>query len=341
MRKVPLAQLPDEFIGFTGALLIGLGFDHRCLTVLSNFPRDGVREIIGVSNAGWCDKNQKNIEEFRALAGPECSVIGQGAMNVIEVADHLSQCLTTILDDPAATLIIDITSLSHELLVLLLGMLNELGGLDRTSLIYVGAAEYSTNTAPNAMWLSRGVKDIRSVLGFPGTMLPSRKLHLIILTGFEVERASEVILRYEPASMSIGLGEKGQSISDYHHIKNKEFFDGITAFASSQDYGTEEVSKFFFSCISPTETKEQLVAHINELGGFSQRNLVICPLNTKLSTVGVVLAALEHPDIQICYAEPEEYNTDGYATPGEEATIVTLGTPRDSILELMPISKAT
>lgn len=122
------------------------------------------------------------------------------------------------------------------------------------------------------MWLSRGVKDVRSVLGFPGTMLPSRKLHLIILTGFEVERASEVILRYRPASMSIGLGAKEQSISDSHHSKNKEFFDGITAFATSKNYSTDEVSQFAFSCISPTETKGQLVAHINELGGFTQKN---------------------------------------------------------------------
>ena len=325
MYKVPLTQLSSEFGNFTGALLVGLGFDHRCLTVLSNFPRDTVSDIIGVSNAGWNYQNQENIEKFRKLAGSECSVVGQGAANVIEVADQLSQRLAAVFAHSTAKLLVDITSLSHELLVLLLGMLHELGGLDRTSLIYVGAAAYSTNTEPNAMWLSRGVKNVRSVLGFPGTMLPSKKLHLIILTGFEVERASEVILRYEPASLSIGLGAKGQSISDSHHSKNKEFFDGITAFASSQDYGTDEVSQFSFSCISPTETRDQLIAHINELGGFSQKNLVVCPLNTKLSTVGVVLAAIEHPEIQICYAEPEEYNVDGYALPGGEATIVTLG----------------
>lgn len=324
MHKVPLEQLGDEFKQFTGALLVGLGFDHRCLTVLSNFPRNRASEIIGVSNAGWSEQNQQNIEEFRKLAGSECSVVGQGAKNVIEVADQMSLRLNAVLAHSEAKLLVDITSLSHELLVLLLGMLHELGGLDRTSLIYVGAAAYSTNTAPSAMWLSRGVKEVRSVLGFPGTMLPSRKLHLIILAGFEVERASEVILRYEPASMSIGVGAKGQSISDSHQSRNKEFFDGITAFATSQDYGIDEVSQFSFSCISPTETRDQLVAHINELGGFSQKNLVVCPLNTKLSTVGVVLAAIEHPEIQICYAEPEEYNTDGYALPGGEATIVTL-----------------
>lgn len=325
MHKVPLEQLHAEFKNFSGALLIGLGFDQRCLAVLSNFPRDRVSEIIGVSNARWGDQNQGNIAEFRKLAGSGCAVVGQGATNVIEVADQLSKRIVSVLAQSTAKLLIDVTSLSHELLVLLLGMLHELGGLDRTVLIYVGAAAYSTNTEPNAMWLSRGVKDVRSVLGFPGTMLPSRKLHLIILTGFEVERASEVILRYEPSSMSIGLGAKGQSISDLHHSKNREFFNGITAFATSQDYGTDEVFQFSFSCISPTETRDQLVAHINELGGFSQKNLVVCPLNTKLSTVGVVLAAIEHPEIQICYAEPEEYNTDGYASPGSEATIVVLG----------------
>ncbi len=325
MHKVPLEQLHTEFQNFTGAFLVGLGFDHRCLAVLSKSPRDRFSEIIGVSNAGWGDQNQKNIEEFGRLAGSECSVVGQGATSVIEVADQLSQRVAAVFAHPTSKLLVDITSLSHELLVLLLGMLHEIGGLNRTSLIYVGAAAYSTNTGPHAMWLSRGVKDVRSVLGFPGTMLPSRKLHLIILTGFEVERASEVILRYEPASMSIGLGAKNQSISESHHSKNREFFDGITAFASSQDYGTDEVFQFSFSCISPSETRDQLVAHINELGGFSQKNLVVCPLNTKLSTVGVVLAALEHPEIQICYAEPEEYNTEGYALPGDEATIVALG----------------
>jgi hypothetical protein len=325
MYKIPLDQLHDEFSDFTGVLLIGLGFDQRCLTVLSNFPRKGTEEVIGISNVGWSEQNKQNIEKFRELVNSNNSVVGQDAKNIIEVADELSLKLAAIITESSAELLIDITSLSHELLVLLLGILHELGGLKRTTLMYVGATAYSTNTESNSMWLSRGVKDVRSILGFPGTMLPSKKLHLIILIGFEVERASEVILRYEPSSMSIGLGAKGQSISDSHQSKNKEFFDGITEFASSQDYGTDEVFHFSFSCISPIETKNQLLSHINNLGGFSQKNLVVCPLNTKLSTVGVVLAAIEHPEIQICYAEPEGYNTEGYASPGKEVTIVALG----------------
>jgi hypothetical protein len=330
MPKIPLDQLINEFAGCRGVLLVGLGFDQRCLAVLSSFPRNDLLEVIGVSNAGWMSQGRHNIEKFRALTNPECAVVGQDAKGVIDVADELSRRLGPFVADPSIELLIDITSLSHELLVLVLGMLNQLGGLNRTTLLYVGAAAYSTNTEPGEMWLSRGVKDVRSVLGFPGNMLPSRRLHLTILTGFEVERAAEVILRYEPSSLSIGLGAKGQSVSEAHHNKNQEFFDRIAAFASSQDYGTDDVARFSFSCISPTETRDQLIEHISSLEGFKQRNLVVCPLNTKLSTVGVVLAAIEYPDIQICYAEPEQYNTEGYSSPGTDVTIVKLHRERTS-----------
>lgn len=325
MKKIDLDLLGEEFKEFKGTLLIGLGFDERCLSALTHFPLDKANYIVGISNAGWSKQNRDNISKFSNFAGPNSLVVGNNAQTVINVADQLTPQLVLTLEKPESQIVIDITSLSHELLVIILGILNELNGLERTTLIYVGAKAYSTNTPSNAMWLSRGVKEVRSILGFPGTMLPSKKLHLIVLTGFEVERASEVISRYEPASISIGLGAKMQSISEIHHSKNKEFFDGIANFVASQDYGTNEVSNFLFSCVSPFQTKSQIIAHIEELGGFSHRNFVICPLNTKLSTVGVVLAALDHPELQICYAEPDEYNSSGYATPDSVATIVKLG----------------
>jgi hypothetical protein len=325
VKKISLNLLGEEFKEFKGTLLIGLGFDQRCLSALPHFPLDKASNIVGVSNAGWSEQNRDNIRKFSSLAGPNSLVIGNNAQTVIEVADQITPQLVLALEGPEPQIAIDITSLSHELLVIILGILNELNGIECTTLVYVGAKAYSTNTPSNAMWLSRGVKEVRSILGFPGTMLPSKKLHLIILTGFEVERASEVISRYEPASISIGLGAKTQSISETHHSKNKEFFDGIAKFVASQDYGTNEVSSFSFSCVSPHQTKSQLIAHIEELGGFSNRNYVICPLNTKLSTVGVALAALDYPELQICYAEPDEYNSSGYATPDSVATIVKLG----------------
>jgi hypothetical protein len=324
MHKIPLENIGKHFVSSDYILMVGLGFDSRCLTTLNHFPREKAVHIIGISNVGWNASNEKNITEFKKLAGTNGIVIGDNATSVMEVSDRLIEFIRPLIENHKNSLVIDITSLSHELLVVMLGILHSLQIMKTVTLLYVGASEYSFNAPGEAVWLSRGVRSIRSILGFPGTMLPSKKLHLVILAGFEVERASEVIIRYEPASMSIGLGEREQSVSEAHHVKNKLFFDRLNQFVKEQDVYNEEIHHFEFSCVDPLLTKSQLLSHIDSLKTLGDKNIVICPLNTKLSTVGVVLAAIEHPEIQICYAEPEEYNTEGYSKPGTEVTIISL-----------------
>ncbi|OIQ84248.1 hypothetical protein GALL_339390 [mine drainage metagenome] len=324
MHKILLENLPAHFVDGDYVLMVGLSFDSRCLTALSYFPRKRAIQIVGISNAGWGSYNKNSITEFVGLVGAAGIIIGNNAASVMDVADELVEFINSVLDCPEKTLVIDITSLSHELLVMLLGMLNSLQVMNRATLLYVGAAEYSFNAPGDAVWLSRGVRSIRSVLGFPGTMLPSKKLHLVVLAGFEVERAAEVIVRYEPASMSIGLGKRDQSVSEAHHDKNKLFFDRLNKFVKEQDADNQEIHHFEFSCVDPLQTKSQLLSHIDSLKALGDKNIVICPLNTKLSTVGVVLATIEHPEIQICYAEPDEYNAEGYSKPGTEVTIFSL-----------------
>jgi hypothetical protein len=143
------------------------------------------------------------------------------------------------------------------------------------------------------------------------------------MAGFEVERAAEVINQYEPSSLSIGKGGRDQSVSILHHEQNKYFFNKLNSFVNDQDTYHHNVKHFDFSCINPFDTKRQLLEHIAEIKTTSDVNIVICPLNTKLSTVGVALAAIENQEIQICYAEPEEYNIENYTEPGDEVTIVS------------------
>lgn len=324
MNKVSLENVGENLVGGDFVLIVGLGFDARCLTALSHFPREKAAQIVGISNERLSSSNKGSIAEFYKLVGTTGTVIGINAASAMEVADELVEFISPLLEFHEKFMVIDITSLSHELLVVLLGILHSLQVMNRVTLLYVGAAEYSFNAPGDAVWLSRGVRSIRSILGFPGTMLPSKKLHLVVLAGFEVERASEVIVRYEPASMSIGLGKREQSVSVAHHDKNKLFFDRLNQFVKELDADNKEIHQFEFSCVDPFLTKNQLLSHIDSLKALGDKNIVICPLNTKLSTVGVVLAAIEHPEIQICYAEPDEYNTEGYCKPGSEVTIVPL-----------------
>jgi hypothetical protein len=324
MNKILLENLKEYISGNNNILMIGLGFDQRCLSVLHNFPLGKAKQCVGISNAAWSDFNKIYINEFSKVAGEKAQIVGENALSILDIADNLRDYIATLTKLPDHSIVIDVTSLSHELVVILFGILNSLDLLEKVTLLYVGASEYSFNTSSDTVWLSRGVCSIRSILGFPGTMLPSKKLHLIVFAGFEVERAKEVIMQYEPSSLSIGLGHIEQSVSKNHYDKNKLFFDRLNSFIKDQDEYNQDIQHFEFSCVNPYETKRQLLEHIKNLKNSSDKNIVICPLNTKLSTVGVALTALEKPEIQICYAEPEEYNTEGYSKPGSEVTVISL-----------------
>lgn len=183
---------------------------------------------------------------------------------------------------------------------------------------YTEAAEYSTNTDEDGIWLSRGVGHVRSVLGYPGRMAPSKKLHLIILVGFEVERARALIEIMEPSKISLGVGAQDRSFSEHHYTRNKRFQERLQEFINRQTRVQTEVDTFTFSCVNPYEARDAVLPQLDKHPEF---NTVICPMNTKISTIGVGFAALKVPHLQIVYATVVEYNEEGYSTLGNEVSI--------------------
>ncbi len=321
MTKLLIGELGNVLFGRQFALIGAIGFDSRCLSVMSNMGKAVPLRVLGVFNpSSGRDGRDELGQTFLNVSGPSAQLVGKNCRTVIETVDSLQAELRSP-DISEGEFVIDITSFSHELLVALIGLLASEGKLKKTTLLYVGASEYSFNTPKGQMWLSRGVTEIRSVLGFPGLMLPSKKLHLIVMAGFEVERASEVILRYEPNRLTIAYGEKKSSVSDAHHESNKEFVDKIKCFLEDQQSVAQNIHHFEFSCVDPFCTANVLIEYVKSC---ADENIVICPINTKISTVGAVLAALKLPNVQICYAQPAEYNVDGYAKAGDFVTVIPM-----------------
>ncbi|TKK40214.1 hypothetical protein PflCFBP13517_17060 [Pseudomonas fluorescens] len=321
MTKILLTDLQNSLPREKFALLIGLGFDERSLSVLSNVDVSCPSKIFGILNPAKAGMSQtKYHEQFLQIAPSTAELLGEGCRSIIEIVDILQARLYEP-EMKDLDLVVDITSLTHELLVAIIGLLASEKIMSRVTLLYTGADQYSFNTSSEKAWLSRGVVEIRSVLGFPGVMLPSKKLHLIIMAGFEIERAVEVIRRYEPAKLTIGYGAKSQSVSEEHHEVNKVFATQIEEFLIREDGVRNDLHHFEFSCVEPYAAKNDLIEFLSHA---HDENIVICPLNTKLSTVGAALAALELPNVQICYAQPAEYNFSGYAKPGAYVTVVRL-----------------
>ncbi|CAA6692635.1 MULTISPECIES: hypothetical protein [unclassified Lentimonas] len=170
-------------------------------------------------------------------------------------------------------------------------------------------------TADVSQVLSNGILQIRSVPGYMGDFEPELPLHIIVLSGFEFERAKGIIDTIEPDYITIGSGAKKESISDEMHDDNVHFTSQLSSY-----YSNENVNTFECSLRDPICVRDTIIKLIKQC---PKRNYVIAPLNNKISTIGAGLAAIENPNIQICYAQMASYNPN-YSTPSDNCIIFKL-----------------
>jgi hypothetical protein len=184
--------------------------------------------------------------------------------------------------------------------------------LDSVTFIYARAADYSIGDGPGRKWLSKGISEIRSVLGYPGEFAPSRKLHLVILAGFEFDRALRLIEEYEPSRISVGYADPSESDAAAHLETNVGHVRRIREIVG-------KVHEFGFPGYNPQGTIDVLTRIVSEAGEF---NTVLAPMNTKLSTIGASIFALRDQSVQLCYAQAATYNFAAYSRPGNEYYIL-------------------
>jgi len=136
----------------------------------------------------------------------------------------------------------------------------------------------------------------------------------VIMIGFEIDRASTIIETYEPAEVVLGRGAASDSISDDLYQRNKAFFEDL-----QRQFDVHQT--FEFSARDPLQTAIDLEREIHLDHDF---NVIVAPLNTKLSTLGAGVYALRHKEIQVCYAPAMEYNEETYSTPGVDVYVVPM-----------------
>lgn len=302
MKEFSLSNITLELPAHDKILIIGLGFDNRCLNIAKAL-NDSVSKTIGLVNLHSVNETLANLEEFNQYNN--IKVLGDSPINTMSLLDSLNEEINNINYD----LLVDITSMSRELLLSLLAYLHKNCLVSRTTFLNNCAENYGE-------WLSKGVLEIRSILGYSGILYPSRKLHLVILSGFEEERVMSIIEQFEPTKITIGYGHgnpkineelEGTNIGNFSLIK-KNILDKL-------GYNDSNVSEFNFSSTDPASVKQTLEELLKS--NFENYNTIVSPLNTKISTLGVGLYALEHEEVQICYAEAEIYNYSQYATASD------------------------
>jgi hypothetical protein len=215
-------------------------------------------------------------------------------------------------------LVIDITTFTHEMLMILVYLFQTYLTKPKFHItyLYCTATDYSTNETFENKWLSKGVGQIRSVLGYGGEMLPGKKTALIIFVGFEDERVRSIIELFEPSKVMIGHASLRGAINAELQRKNKSIFDRLMKTLKI------DAATFEFSCTTPSDTKKVLDDLIEKHN--NQYNIVVASLNNKLSTIGCALSVMHRPEVQICYPTALSYNISGYSKPGDKVYIMNL-----------------
>lgn len=308
-RKISISQI-NEILPSDSTLICFASFEERCYTLAQNVRADKLKKSFVFRNVDtpMAINNEANFNKIcRYVAN--ISAVEVSLDLPVCLADNLFSVILETINSKIRNIIVDISTFTHEALLILLKILHDQrSSFDSIILVYNGASEY-------ADWLSKGCKDIRNVVGFPGFFNPSYKDHMIILTGFEKERATQLVELFDPDILSIGYGSEP---TDKNHLetmqKMKEDFDDW--------FGNlgRPWTKFDFSC-SKIENTISKVKEIIDRG--KNENYILVPLNTKLSTISTALVALGQRNIQVVYPIPETYNLL-YSKRSNSFTVINL-----------------
>jgi hypothetical protein len=287
-------------------------FEERCFVIPKLAEKFKPKSRVVFYNTNEVGAIRINAQKLYQLAEGNSELIELNSddpiQNYLQIIRLFDQIATLFPNRP--NFAIDTTTFTHETLLILLRILHlRKDSLGEILVCYVGAKEYSINMQNEAdKWLSKGVDEIRTILGYPGFTDPTKENHLIILFGFEFERTRKIIEEYEFDVITLGFGD--EPIQDNHMKINCERHKRLLK-------EHPEAREFKFSLRDPIQTKTQLLEYVNS-EGLRGLNTVIAPLNNKLSTIGAGLAAIANEDVQLAYAKATIYNTAGYSVPNND-----------------------
>lgn len=320
VRPISVDQLSKATKESYDALICFNSFEKRCITIPSSVSKDNFSNFLIFTNKETQEQSEKNLNAMTRLFDERCQIIELTVSSPIRVADKIEEAINDLAKSCGLKKVfIDITTFTHEILLILLAIFKE--KFSETCVVcgYVNAKEYSCDFEDQKdKWLSRGIGEIRSVLGYSGVLMPSKKNLLMVIVGYEYERAVRIIEALEPDYLSLGYGLASDATTEKNRGANKHYTQLVKQMAPYYD----EVQDFNIPCNDPYKAYQAIREQVERIG--SDKNITIVPMNNKITTIGAALVAFEKPEIQICYAPALIYNYSSYSIPGDQCYIFDL-----------------
>lgn len=314
MNKVKLSRLNSSLASEYDIFICSSSFESRCLSVAQRIRRKKIKKALILENKNGSSiihQNTKIINSYYPLSG---KVLAINFEDPIGIADMLWTEISRGFSGKKINVLVDITTFTHEVLMICLKILSLKKNIAKITCVYVNADDYCPDQEPEKKWLSRGSKELHSVLGYSGMLFPSQKDRLIVIVGYEHRRAADVILSYEPNSLTLIYGTPDNATTEKNKDANKLYFELVQGMAFEYD----DIECAQIPCDDPDKTSE-LLCELYEK--HPDENLIVIPMNNKLSTVGVVKSLMKSQSVQACYSPAIVYNEENYSLPGSNCYI--------------------
>ena len=310
MHNDTLCKL-DKYIGGQpiDVFICCASFEERSKTIAMHLGASRVRWACICYNRDYLEVSQNNLDALKEFYDEKHTLVELDTTDPLLTADRIAASLSVL--EPSESprrIVIDVTAFTRESLLILVKYLfvrRHQGYI--IEFLYANAREYSVGDSSEEKWLSKGNREVRSVLGYPGMLVPSKQNHLIVMVGFEDERALSLIYECEPSKISLGIGNEVEWATRPHQDTNVARFRRLKNIIGG-------VNEFTFAGYDAVNTKNIIQEIVGSAPDF---NTVIAPMNTKISTLGAAMVALEDERVQMCYAQANIYNARKYSAPGQ------------------------
>ena len=312
MKTMTFNELSKEISDKFDIFICSSSFEDRCLSICSAINYSKLVKSFIVFNKEYEAFSKNNFNRQKKIISSEYSLVETSCKNPLLTADSMRESIIGyIIEKNKKNILLDITTFTHETLLILLKLLVTFCPSTKITCVYTRAKEYGVGDDVNKKWLSSGIEEVRAVLGYSGNLMPSKKTHLFVIVGYEYERANAMINILEPNFLSLGYGKSENATVEKDKEANSHYYHLVTEMSHSYP----NINKFEISCDDPYKTYNILGEHIRR---YKDENILVAPMNNKISTIGAGLFALKNETVQLCYGPALTYNIKNYSTPGSK-----------------------
>lgn len=295
----------DLFISFCS-------FDARTFQIAKSLPYEKVKIALVFINKKAPEEAKQNLEVFKTAFNEKCIIESVELFDPIALADNMFSSIRKVLGENSHhNILVDVTSFNHESLCIFVALSSIFLNNNHIDFVYCNALSYASEAEVESQkWLSRGISDVRTVLGFSGDFDSNRETTLIMMVGYESERAWRIIDTLSPDQLIITYNDSTGSTTEANCDADERYANLLEDLAVYY----EKPDKYIIPSNDPIETMNELEKIIKCIR--KDNNIILVPMNNKLSTIGAAMLGLKYPEIQLCYAPATIYNTKYYSTPG-------------------------